>query len=101
MILGMTLSTFTLFHVVISLVGIASGLIVVYGLMTGKRFDGFAESWHSGALWRTSSLSPPRTCSSCRVWRSVGLGLSPASGEAERRVSEGRRRCLSGVSGPS
>jgi hypothetical protein len=41
MILGMTLSTFTLFHVVISLVGIASGLIVAYGLMTGKRFDGW------------------------------------------------------------
>jgi hypothetical protein len=41
MILGMTLSTFTLFHVVLSLVGIASGLIVVYGLMTGKRFDGW------------------------------------------------------------
>jgi hypothetical protein len=39
MILGMTLSTFTLFHVVISLVGIASGLIVVYGLLGGKRFD--------------------------------------------------------------
>jgi hypothetical protein len=39
MILGMTLSTFTLFHVVLSLVGIASGLIVVYGLMTGKRLD--------------------------------------------------------------
>jgi hypothetical protein len=39
MILGMTLSTFTLFHVVISLVGIASGLIVVYGLLTGKRLD--------------------------------------------------------------
>jgi len=41
MILGMTLSTFTLFHVVLSLLGIASGLIVVYGLMTGKRFDGW------------------------------------------------------------
>jgi hypothetical protein len=39
MILGMTLSTFTLFHVVLSLVGIASGLIVVYGLMAGKRLD--------------------------------------------------------------
>lgn len=39
MILGMTLSTFTLFHVVLSLVGIATGLIVAYGLMTGKRFD--------------------------------------------------------------
>jgi len=22
----------------------------------GKRFDGLAESWHSGAPWRTSSL---------------------------------------------
>jgi hypothetical protein len=41
MILGMTLSTFTLFHVVLSLVGIASGLIVVYGLVAGKRFDGW------------------------------------------------------------
>ena len=41
MMLGMTLSTFTLFHVVLSLVGIATGLIVVYGLMTGKRFDGW------------------------------------------------------------
>jgi hypothetical protein len=39
MILGMTLSAFTLFHVVLSLVGIASGLIVVYRLMTGKRLD--------------------------------------------------------------
>ena len=39
MILGMTLATFTLFHVVISLVGIASGLIVAYGLLGGKRFD--------------------------------------------------------------
>jgi hypothetical protein len=39
MILGMTLAAFTLFHVVISLVGIASGLIVAYGLLRGKRFD--------------------------------------------------------------
>lgn len=39
MILGMTLSAFTIFHVVISLVGIATGLIVAYGLLAGKRFD--------------------------------------------------------------
>ena len=39
MILGMSLSTFTFLHVVISLVGIASGLIVVYGFITGKRLD--------------------------------------------------------------
>ena len=40
MILGMTLSTFTLVHVVISLIGIGSGLLVMYGLLIGKRFDG-------------------------------------------------------------
>jgi hypothetical protein len=39
MILGMTLATFTLFHVILSLVGIAAGLIVVYGLLAGKRLD--------------------------------------------------------------
>lgn len=39
-ILGMTDSTFTAVHVVLSLLGIASGLLVVYGLLTGKRFDG-------------------------------------------------------------
>src|SRR6266700_7169596 len=41
MIVGMTTSTFTLVHVLISLVGIASGLVVVFGLLTGKRLDGW------------------------------------------------------------
>ena len=41
MIFGMTTSTFTLVHVLISLVGIASGLVVVFGLLTGKRLDGW------------------------------------------------------------
>jgi hypothetical protein len=40
MILGMSTSTFTLVHVALSLVGIGSGLLVVYGLLLGKRFDG-------------------------------------------------------------
>lgn len=39
-VLGMSLSTFTFVHVLISLVGIASGLLVVYGMLQGKRFDG-------------------------------------------------------------
>ena len=37
MMLGMTLPTFTLFHVIISLIGIGSGLLVVFGLLTAKR----------------------------------------------------------------
>src|SRR5438445_8064629 len=41
LIFGMTTSTFTLVHVVISLVGIGSGFVVVCGLLTGKRLDGW------------------------------------------------------------
>jgi hypothetical protein len=40
MILGMSTSTFTLVHVLISLVGIGSGLLVLYGMLRGKRFNG-------------------------------------------------------------
>jgi len=36
MIFGMSLATFTFLHVLISLVGIASGLAVVYGLLNGE-----------------------------------------------------------------
>jgi len=39
MILGMT--TFTFVHVVISLAGILSGLVVLFGLIAGKRLDGW------------------------------------------------------------
>jgi len=41
MILGMTTSTFTLVHVLLSLAGIGSGFIVVYGFLAGKRLDGW------------------------------------------------------------
>lgn len=40
MVLGMSLSTFTFLHVIISLIGIGSGLIVLYGLLNGKRMNG-------------------------------------------------------------
>lgn len=40
MVLGMSISTFTLVHVLLSLVGIVSGFLVVYGMIKGKRFDG-------------------------------------------------------------
>lgn len=35
------LKTFTLIHVAISLVGIGSGFVVMYGLLTGRRMDGW------------------------------------------------------------
>ena len=40
MIWGLPTATFTQLHVIISLIGIGSGLLVMYGLIKGKRFDG-------------------------------------------------------------
>jgi hypothetical protein len=39
MILGMP--PFTFFHVLVSLIGIGSGVVVLWGLLTGRRLDGW------------------------------------------------------------
>jgi hypothetical protein len=41
MMLGMSLSTFTTVHVIISLVGIGSGLIVIFGMLSARRLNGW------------------------------------------------------------
>ena len=41
MILGMSTSTFTLFHVILSLVGIFAGLVVLFGMFSSKKLDGW------------------------------------------------------------
>jgi hypothetical protein len=41
MIWGLSTSTFTLVHVLLSLVGIVAGLVVMFGLVAGKRLDGW------------------------------------------------------------
>jgi hypothetical protein len=45
--------TFTLIHVAISLIAIASGFVVVYGLITGKRLD----LWTATFLGTTAATS--------------------------------------------
>jgi hypothetical protein len=40
MIWGMSTATFTSVHVLISLIGIGSGLVVMWGFLIGKRLDG-------------------------------------------------------------
>ena len=49
MILGMTTSTFTLLHVLISLAGIGSGFIVVFGWLAGRRLG----AWNAIFLFTT------------------------------------------------
>jgi hypothetical protein len=40
MILGMSIATFTQLHVLVSLIGIGTGLAVMYGFLRGYRMDG-------------------------------------------------------------
>jgi hypothetical protein len=40
MILGMSTATYTFLHVLISLIGIGSGLIVMYGFLAGRQLNG-------------------------------------------------------------
>jgi hypothetical protein len=39
MVFGMSLATYTLIHVIISLIGIGSGLVVLFGMFSSKRLD--------------------------------------------------------------
>jgi hypothetical protein len=49
MVFGLSLSTYTTLHVIISLVAIASGLVVMAGLLQNKRLP----LWTSVFLWTT------------------------------------------------
>jgi hypothetical protein len=53
MVFGMSLQTYTLIHVLISLIGIGSGLVVLYGLLSGRRLD----RWTAVFLATTAATS--------------------------------------------
>ncbi len=67
MILGMSLSTFTTVHVIISLVGIVSGFVAVYGMLNRSRLDWWTTLFLAttvltsvtGFLFPLSGLTPP------------------------------------------
>jgi hypothetical protein len=50
MMLGMSLSAFTTFHVVLSLIGILTGFVVVFGLIAGRQLRGWTGLFLSTTL---------------------------------------------------
>ncbi len=70
MILGMSTATFTMLHVVVSLVGILSGVIVLVGMLGAKRLHGWTGLFLattvltsvSGFFFPTSSASYRWSC---------------------------------------
>ena len=67
MILGMSVSTFTLVHVLLSLVGILAGLVVVYGFLQGRLLSGWNSLFlvttiatsATGFLFHSAQFGPP------------------------------------------
>ena len=47
MILGLSIATFTKLHVAISLIGIVSGLVVLYGMLGAQRMPGWTALFSS------------------------------------------------------
>ncbi len=67
MILGMSVEAFTLLHVIISLIGIASGLIVVFAMLANRRASGWTALFlattvltsATGFLFHSKAFGPP------------------------------------------
>ena len=67
MILGMSTSTFTTLHVVISLIGIVSGAFVLFDMLRNKRADGWTALFLAttvltsvtGFFFHSTSFGPP------------------------------------------
>ena len=68
MILGMSVATFTLVHVLLSLVGIFTGLVVVFGFLKGRLLDGWNGLFLlttiltsvTGFLFHSAQFGPPQ-----------------------------------------
>jgi hypothetical protein len=67
MILGMSTSTFTTVHVIISLIGIVSGAVVLVGLLSARHLPGWTALFlastvltsATGFLFHSASFGPP------------------------------------------
>ena len=61
MILGMSLSTFVLVHVIISLIGIAAGFIVMFGMLGSRRMPGWTAVFLATTILTSATgfLIPP------------------------------------------
>jgi len=61
MILGMTLATFTMLHVIVSLTAIVTGLVVMFGMLGSRRMPGLTATFLMFTILTSASgfLIPP------------------------------------------
>ena len=67
MILGMSVASFTTLHVILSLIGIVTGIVVLFGMLSAKRLDGLTAIFLAttvltsvtGFFFHSASFGPP------------------------------------------
>jgi len=78
MILGMSIPTFTLLHVIISLVGIVSGLVVLFGMFGSHRLPGWTALFLVTTILTsvTGFLFPRTTLTPAQIFGIISLVVS-------------------------
>lgn len=82
MIIGMSVAAFTVLHVVISIIGIVSGVVVLVAMLKGKAPAGWT------ALFLVTTV-----LTSATGFLFPATGFTPARGSASFRWCCSRRRC--------
>jgi hypothetical protein len=75
MILGMSVATFTLLHVIISLIGIVSGLVVLFGMLGAHRLPSWTALFLLATVLTsvTGFLFPGTTLTPARIFGIISL----------------------------
>lgn len=75
MILGMSIPTFTMIHVIISLIGIVSGLIVLVGMFGSRRLPGWTAFFLATTILTSATgfLFPATTITPAQIFGYVSL----------------------------
>src|SRR5262249_18583992 len=81
MMLGLSLSQFTLLHVVISLIAIATGFVVIAGFVNGRRLPGWTGIFLTTTILTsvTGFMFPPKPIGPPHIFGIISLALLTAS----------------------
>ena len=87
MVLGLSLPAFTLVHVIISLIGIAAGLVVMFGLLGSKAMPGLTAIFLLFTILTSATgfLFPFKDC--CRRISSASSRWSCSRSPASRSTA--------------
>ena len=76
MILGLSIAAFTKLHVAISLIGIVSGLVVLYGMLGAQRMPGWTALFlATTVLTSVTGMFPATTVTPAAIFGAISLAV--------------------------